>query len=47
MASRSRVDSASELLSPVLDDGDPILIVGHFMMSVKRQLKDCWIFYPL
>ena len=45
MASRSRVESASELLSPVVDDDDPILIVGHFM-SVKIQIND-WIFYPL
>ena len=45
MASRSRVDSDSELLSPVVDDDDPILIVGHFM-SVKIQIND-WIFYPL
>ena len=42
MASMSRADSPSELPSPVDDDIDeePILNVGHFMMTPEGQLKD-------
>ena len=40
-ASMSRADSPSELPSPVDDDVDdePVLNVGHFMMTLEGQLK--------